>query len=217
MALPALFVLGACTGQPGSLGGESPALSEPPVTGPPSAAVPIAPTPLPVVSAAPLAEGEARCQNDAQGYSVSYPADWVVFPGDPVHEIPECTYFGPGGFDVDAEDGEGDAWTVDMGIFSGACLEFFPESYPVVLMEVVVAGFPAVRSTTSDSYGYILNLRGDGGDVIVEPGDDSPPSSEECQMARGLLIAGREWGAVDGPPLQRIVDRMATTIEIRED
>lgn len=173
---------------------------------------------MPVVSAPAAEGGEATCQNEAQGYSVSYPADWIVVPGDPDQDIPACHYFGPGPFDVDAWDGEGDSPTVDIGVFAGACLEFDLIMFPVALEEVIVGGYPAFRARSArGGYAYILNLRRDDGRVLVEPDDPTPPSSEECRAARGLMIAGRDWGAIHGPPLERVVDRMTTTIEIHDN
>jgi hypothetical protein len=118
---------------------------------------------------------------------------------------------------VDASDGE-NAWTVDIGVFTGACLEFDLIMFPVALEEVIVAGHPAFRARTArGGYAYILNLRRDDGPVLVEPHDPTPPTSEECRAARGLMIAGRDWGAIHGPPLERVVDRMTTTIEIHDN
>lgn len=177
----------------------------------------VASVPIPTVTAEPFEAGAATCDNDTEGYSVSYPADWTVAPADPDPEFPvrACAYFGPGPFEVDPTGSEGQPWTIDMGAFSGACLEFDLSSLPSALDDVIVAGYPAVRAEMPrGGYAYILNLRSDDGSSLVEPNDPTPPSSEECRGAHGLMIAGREWGAVVGPPLRRIVDRMATTIEV---
>ena len=112
--------------------------------------------------------------------------------------------------------GEGQPWTIDIGVFSGGCLEFDLLTLPTAPLEdVIVAGYPAVRAEMPRSgYGYIFNLRRDNGSSHVEPNDPTPPSSEECRGAHGLMIAGRPGGAVKGVPLRRVVDRMASTIEI---
>lgn len=175
-------------------------------------------TPLPIISAEPFETGEATCVNEAEGYAVSYPADWTVAPPDPEREFPvrACAYFGPGLFEVDPLGGDGgQPWTIDIGVFSGGCLEFDLIDLPTELKDVIVAGYPATRAEMSrGGYGYILNLRGDDGSSLVEPNDPTPPSSDECHGAHGLMIAGRDWGAVKGLPLRRIVDRMASSIEI---
>ena len=221
LALVALTGMCACAGPP------APSPSAPLATRPPTPAATNAPeppptsaAPVPTLSAEPFADGEATCQNDAEGYAVSYPADWIVAPTDLGAEFPvrACAYFGPAPFNVDPSGGgEGQAWTIDVGVFAGGCLEFDLFRFPTELEDVIVAGYPAVRVVmTGGGYAYILNLRSDNGSSLVEPNDPTPPSSEECRGARGLMIAGREWGAVKGLPLRRIVDRMATTIEIIE-
>lgn len=219
LAIVALTGVCACSGPP------APSSSVPLPTLPPTAAAtdaseapPATSTSIPTVSAEPFEIGEATCQNEAEGYSLSFPADWTVAPADPEAEFPigACAYFGPAPFNVDPYDGgEGQSWTVDVGVFSGGCLEFDLISFPTELEDVVVAGYPAVRAVMPrGGYAYILNLRSDNGSCLVEPNDPTPPASEACRGAHGLMIAGREWGDVKGLPLRRIVDRMATTIEI---
>lgn len=200
----------------------SPTLEHSPTAIPPSESFAVtpeaAPTSVSIVSAEPFAPGEATCQNEAQGYAVSYPADWTVAPADPEQEIAACHYFGPGPLDLDFSDGEGVPPTIDIGAAAGGCLEADSGFWPVKIEEVSVAGYPAVRLETElGGYAYVLNLRSDDGPVFVEPNDPTPPTSEECLGARWLMIAARDYGAIDGPPLERIVDRMAATIEILDD
>lgn len=217
-ALLALAIVGACTGSPSFPSPSLPVRSASAVASPPPDTPEAASTPVPIVSAEPFAAGEAVCQNEAQGYAVSYPADWTVAPEDPEQEIAACTYFGPEPFDLDFFDGEGDPHTIDVGAASGGCLEADSGFWPVKVEEASVAGYPALRlETERGGYAYVLNLRSDGGPVIVEPDDPTPPTSEECRGARWLMIAGRDYGAIDGLPLRRIVDRMAATIEIPDD
>ena len=114
-ALLVVAVVGACAGSPSLPSPSLPAQSASAVASSPSDSPRATATPIPIVSGEPFAAGEATCQNEAQGYAVSYPADWTVAPADPEREFGACQYFGPGPFDLDFSDGEGDGHTIDIG------------------------------------------------------------------------------------------------------
>jgi hypothetical protein len=174
------------------------------------------PTILPKVTAGPLPGGAATCENPDDGYSISYPAGWIVHPGDPEQGVGPCSRFGPEPFDL-TYTADSVSPTIRVITYAGRCLAFdlidLPDDDDVE--DVTVAGYPAIRYTTPrGSFAYILNLRPDAGRIIVDPRDD-PPSSDGCDGADALLIGGQSE-TMDSDELRAVVDAMAVSIRVND-
>lgn len=134
-------------------------------------------SPSPSAEPSPFANGQ-RCENQADGYAVSYPADWyaneaVADPGPGLDPVPACLMFGPQSFEV----------RPNSGAPPGATIVFqrVPEAPPVMgrlvqSEEVTIDGRPArVREfeaappyslpAGSLVYQYLIEL--DDGDVLL--------------------------------------------------
>jgi hypothetical protein len=144
--------------------------------------------------------GDASCENESIGFTVTYPADWwanEVVDDDPAGDpIPACLYFSEEPLELIQNAG------LPRGIAIIAALEDEPAGNPeqpievVSSREVVVDGLPATAEEiewTEDtgfqrdgdrSYGYRIPLP-DGRVLLI--GTSNQPPSEEYQLRMDVL------------------------------